>query len=328
MRRLFPLYIVLLALLGSCRSGGTEQEPMDLLGTVPWQREEWDRCARELEEHLGPESRESQMGALDAAFYDIMFRDGAMADYLVQDKGPQQLLVQGNNYLCLPSTLTFTVKDGAAVAGLFTLHVSGTDVNADGSLDSGDQVSMDFTGESAGLQFLASPVQMNGGTASATVRFLSDGYQLAQLSLSSADFRFDPASFFLGVTQLTLALPGGICIRGSIEGTRLWNALRVLTDMVPEQEAQEAIREASAAMQLSVYYGDQPNLARATLDMGPYHILNRYDDYWTWTLLIHTADGSTLGLADFFSAQAFSNLLKDSSAFIQAWQALMPHLLS
>ena len=210
MRRLFPLHIALLALLSSCRSDGTGQEPMDLLGTVPWQREEWGRCAREIEEHLAPEGRESQMSALDAAFYDILSRDGALADYLQQEKGPLQLLVRGNRYLCLPSTLSLTVKDGASVAGSFSLHLSGSDVNGNASLDEGDQIDLDFTGESAGLQLLASPVQMSGAVASATVRFLSDGYQLAQLTLESADFRFDPESFFLGVTQLALDLPGGI----------------------------------------------------------------------------------------------------------------------
>lgn len=328
MRRLFPLHIALLALLSSCRSDGTGQEPMDLLGTVPWQREEWGRCAREIEEHLAPEGRESQMSALDAAFYDILSRDGALADYLQQEKGPLQLLVRGNRYLCLPSTLSLTVKDGASVAGSFSLHLSGSDVNGNASLDEGDQIDLDFTGESAGLQLLASPVQMSGAVASATVRFLSDGYQLAQLTLESADFRFDPESFFLGVTQLALDLPGGISIRGSVEGTRFWNALRGLTDMVPEEQARAFVQEVSAAMKLSVYYADMPDLARAALDVGPYHILNRYDDYWTWSLILHTADGSTLQLRDFFSAQAFSNLLQDSEAFILAWQSLMPHLLS
>ena len=55
--------------------------------------------------------------------------------------------------------------------------------------------------------------------------------------------------------------------------------------------------------------------------MEPLHILNRYDDYWTWTPVIRANNGTRVQLeSDYLS-------LGVTMSFYRDWKNLMPHII-
>lgn len=289
-RRIFKYLLPgALSLVFSCDKAGQPVVPVsDGKDGAAWQKEQWDACSRELQKHLDTEGREVQLSTLDAAFVAIMKADIGTGD-------SRTIPFQSGGASC-----EAVIESNAQDAALKVFREGELVGSFSGNTDS-------FTGEAAGISLVAK-------TEGETV-LRSRDVVLASLNTAAAD---------PGKTSLQLDLITGISIRGTVDGTRLWNAIRSLQDASSEEQARGFVQEAASAMDLPVYYEGDYSTARAKLTLEPEHILSRYDNYWTWRVVILTVSGETLLLKE---SSPLKLVFDGTLPFYQAWHSLMPHIV-
>ena len=124
--------------------------------------------------------------------------------------------------------------------------------------------------------------------------------------------------------EVSLALPEGISLMGSVEVRRLWEAIRAISDAETREQVVPLVDEADAALHIDVYYEGDDSTPRARVSLRPLHRLSRYDDYWTWDFIIRTSSGEVLDDA----WNALGSIDGATATFVKAWRDLMPHILS
>ena len=85
--------------------------------------------------------------------------------------------------------------------------------------------------------------------------------------------------------------------------------------------------ENQLTIDIKVYYEGDLSEARGYLTVVPLHYKNRYDDYWTWELVLMAADGTKVDRNTFFVDQFMASDNDEKSAFYNAWNNLLPHIL-
>jgi len=287
MRRLISYLLVLtLPIITSCGKGsGGGDEPYAFRDDSFWQKGQWDICIEEFRNHLDPNVRMDEMRTLDAAYVAILSADKAgVIPFTTADGVACELLIERWD-----DKAKATVKRAGEAIGIFTKD--------------GDK----YSGESTGIRLNANPLSVSSEEIHADIVFEAEGITLATLKADGP----------LELVEAVLDLPAGISMRGNIEAESLWATLRELTDAPTQEKATPLVEKAAKAIHVKVYYEGDLTSPRGYVTMEPYHILNRYDDYWTWTLVIRANNGTRLYLqAD-----------DPTTEFYQTWRSLMPHII-
>lgn len=294
MRRLLS-YVILCALplLFSC--GKAPEAPVQFKATSLWQKTQWDLCSQELQKYLDPYVRVNEMRTLDAAYLAILTAPETDEEsYVIPFSSggtPSEARIERSG-----NKATVTVyRDGTQV-GVFT---------QDESI---------FTGESTGIRFTATPLSVNSTEVHADITLSSQGVTLATLK---ADGPMD-------LVQVSVALPEGISLSGNVELNRLWDILRAIADEDSQEKVTPLVGEAASAIHVDVFYEGDVTTPQARVSMRPLHLHSRYDDYWTWDPIILTNEGDVLDDA----WNALGGLDDTTASFVQAWQHILPHILS
>lgn len=281
-------YIIMLALpiIISCgkASGGGDQ-PHGFKDDSFWQKGQWNLCIEEFRNHLDPNVRQDEMRTLDAAYVAILSADKA-------------------------GVIPFTTADGVACEARIE---RGEDKAKATILRAGETIGIftkdgdKYQGESTGIRLNANPLSFNSEEVHADIKLTSEGATLATLNADGP----------LDLVETTLDLPAGISMRGNIEARKLWETLRELTDAPTEEKATPLVEKAANDIHVKVYYEGDLSNPHGYVTMEPFHIQNRYDDYWTWTIVIRANNGTRLYLeAD-----------DPTVDFYNAWRSLMPHII-
>ena len=293
----------------------------------------------------------------DGQEWDYSVTDGAGKARLIISRGEEKLLfgreehrtgcevVVTDRYLSLPTDVTLTVELAGAEQGRFSLEVTGQDVNGNGELDQEDQLHLSVGTHVADFTFSLSPATLDHGELAATLAFMAGDNPIFEINLESRglemqkelqhsgseywdeSYTFYEWSFKARELLLEAHLIGGIHILGSVEEKKVQEALSALPDFPSEAQATSATATASEGVHLTVYYEDDLQTPRSTLFLSPVHILNLYDDYWTWEAAVNVMGNYTTSVNGFFSIHAFDNLIMESQSFIDSWKSLLPHLL-
>ena len=294
MRRIIA-YIFLLSLMLSCGKASTPDTPVLRKGGSAWQKTQWDRCSQELQKHLDPSVRIREMRTLDAAYLAILSAPESQEDAY---------------------TVSFTT-DGAPCEARISRSAGETCVTI---LREGQEVGVfsqdgtSFTGESTGIRFTAAPFQADLSEVHIKMDFSAEGTTLVTLMAEGPVERVD----------VNLSLPAGICLKGSVEARRLWDGLLAVADGETKEAVVPLVEEADAALQIDVFYEGDLGTPHARLSLRPWHLVSRYDDYWTWDPIILTESGEVLNEA----WATLGSIDSATLAFVQAWRNLLPHLLS
>ena len=296
MRRIL-LYLLLsvLSLCFSCGKAPRQEAPVPLRATAAWQKGQWDCCAQRMQQHLDASVRSREMRTLDAAFVAIMAAPESKEESSVIPFTTDGIPCEARILRSGKSVELSIFREGEGV-GVFTL----------------DEAS--FTGESTGIRFSADPFRADPAEVHATMVFSSEETVLVTLHADGP----------LEKVEVSLALPEGISLMGSVEVRRLWEAIRAISDAETREQVVPLVDEADAALRVSVYYEGDDSTPRARLSLRPLHRLSRYDDYWTWDFIIRTSSGEVLDDA----WNALGSIDGATATFVKAWRDLMPHILS
>lgn len=296
MRRIL-LYLLLsvLSLCFSCGKAPRQEAPVPLRATAAWQKGQWDRCAQRMQQHLDASVRSREMRTLDAAFVAIMAAPESKEESSVIPFTTDGIPCEARILRSGKSVELSIFREGEGV-GVFTL----------------DEAS--FTGESTGIRFSADPFRADPAEVHATMVFSSEETVLVTLQADGP----------MEKVEVSLALPEGISLMGSVEVRRLWEAIRAISDAETREQVVPLVDEADAALHIGVYYEGDDSTPRARVSLRPLHRLSRYDDYWTWDFIIRTASGEVLDDA----WNALGSIDGATATFVKAWRDLMPHILS
>lgn len=283
-RALSYLLLLTLPIIISCSKGsggGNTHFKDDPL----WQKGQWDLFLEEFRNHLDPEVRKDEMRTLDAAYVAVLSADKAgVITFTTTDGVACEARIERGE-----DKATVTVIRNNKTIGIFTKD--------------GDK----YSGESTGIRLNANPLSFNSEEVHADITLTSEDVTLATLKADGP----------LELVETTLELPTGISMRGNIEVSSLWETLRELTDAQTEETATPLVEKAAKAIHINVYYEGDLTTPHGYVTMKPYHILNRYDDYWTWTLVI-MANNST---------RLYMQADQPTIDFYRAWKILMPHII-
>ncbi len=295
MRRLIAyLLLAALPLCFSCDKAVKQDAPISVKGSSAWQKAQWDRCSQEIRKYLDSSVRAVEMRTLDAAYMailaaEIIDGESCVIPFTTGDV-PCEARIQRNG-----RKASVTVLRNGETVGCFTM----------------DEDS--FTGESTGIKIEAGPFSADDAELHAEIVFSSEGVSLASFKAEGP----------LELVDLSLELPEGICLMGSVEARRLWEALRAISDEDSRDKVIPLVEEAAAAVHIGVYYEGELVTPRARVSVRPHHILSRYDDYWTWEFIILTENGEVLEDA----WKSLGGLDSATAGFVAAWRNLMPHIL-
>jgi len=283
------LLLCALPLLFSCGKAAEEGSQADYKDDAAWQTAEWNKCIEKCQAYLDPNVRKEEMRTLDAAYIAILAADNEDIIPFTTDGIPCEAQIRrGENQA------EITVYRADKVVGIFS--------------QDGDR----FCGASAGLRMDANPLRADDEEVAADIVFSSEGKALATLKASGP----------LGCIEETLDLPAGISLRGSIAFHHLWETLRELTDAPTQDQAVPLVKKAASALHIQVFYEGDLSHPRGYLTMEPFHIFSRYDDYWSWTLVIRANNGTRVELEN-TDAQSLRFYLD----FYKVWKDLMPHII-
>ena len=282
------LLLCALPLLFSCGTASEGEVQGDYRDDAAWQNDQWRQCLEECQAYLDPNVRKDEMRTLDAAYIAILSSDNDDVVPFTTDGVPCEAHIRrGEN------EAEIRVFRAGELVGVFT-----TDGDA-------------YSGESTGIRFHADPLVAGSDEVDADIVLSVNGVTLAKLKANG------PRECIEG----TLELRQGISLRGSVAFSSLWETLRELTDALTEDKAVPLVEKAASDIHVKVFYRGDVSTPRGHLTMEPLHILNRYDDYWTWTPVIRANNGTRVQLeADYLS-------LGVTMSFYQDWKNLMPHII-
>lgn len=282
------LLLCALPILFSCGKAPEDVVQGDYRDDAAWQNAQWRQCLEECQACLDPGVRKDEMRALDAAYIAVLSSDNADVVPFTTDGVPCEAHVRrGENEAEIR-----VFRAGEAV-GVFTKD--------------GDA----YCGESTGIRFCADPLTIGSDEVDADIVLSVNGVTLAKLKAHGP----------LECIEGTLELRQGISMRGSVAFSSLWETLRELTDAPAEDKAVPLVEKAASDIHVRVFYKDDLSTPRGYLTMEPLHILNRYDDYWTWTPVIRANNGTRVQLeSDYLS-------LGVTMSFYRDWKNLMPHII-
>lgn len=294
MRRILSYLFMAAMLLISCGKAPEKAVPIGYKGDSVWQKTQWDSCFREFQKYMDPAVREKEMRTLDAAYIAIMKAGEQEEDsYVINfttDGDPCEARVQRSG-----NKADVSVLRKGTVVGVFSMD---------------DTI---FTGEATGIKFSANPLSVNSTEVHVSATFSSGDVTLATFEANGP----------LELVEVSADLPEGISFRGNIEARRLWDTVRAIADEDTEDKVTPLVEEAAGAIHVNVYYEGDLSTPHARVSMRPLHIFSRYDDYWTWDVIILTEGGYILDNA----WNGLGSLDDASASFVQAWQKLMPHIL-
>lgn len=293
-------YVILCALplLFSCGKAHQEAVPVNLKESSSWQRAQWENCEREFHKHLDPGVREKEMRTLDAAYVAISRADGGWEE-------SRTLSFETDG---VPSEAVY-VKDGEkASLDIFRKGALVGQFRKDGDV---------YSGESTGIRLDANPLVYSSTRVEANITLAVDGVVLGTFEANGP----------MENVEVSQDIITGISFRGSVDADDLWKTLRELTDAETEKEAVPLVEKAASAIDIKVYYEGDLSEARGYVTMVPLHYKNRYDDYWTWELILMAADGTKVDRNTFFVDQFMASDNDEKSAFYNAWNNLLPHIL-
>lgn len=282
------LLLCALPILFSCGKAPEDVVQGDYRDDAAWQNAQWRQCLEECQACLDPGVRKDEMRTLDAAYIAVLSSDNADVVPFTTDGVPCEAHVRrGENEAEIR-----VFRAGEAV-GVFTKD--------------GDA----YCGESTGIRFCADPLTIGSDEVDADIVLSVNGVTLAKLKAHGP----------LECIEGTLELRHGISMRGSVAFSSLWETLRELTDAPAEDKAVPLVEKAASDIHVRVFYKDDLSTPRGYLTMEPLHILNRYDDYWTWTPVIRANNGTRVQLeSDYLS-------LGVTMSFYRDWKNLMPHII-
>ena len=296
MRRLLSYFLIAaVPLLFSCGKAPEQAAPDGYLDSSTWQKARWDLCFQELQKHLDPGVRQNEMRTLDAAYVALL-----SADETTEESYVVPFTTDG-----VPCEARVQRSKGRAKVNIFR---KGVEV---GVFTMDDTV---FTGESTGIKFEANPLSVSSAEVHAGIVFSADGTTLATLDANGP----------MELVEVAVDLPEGISLRGNVEASRLWETVRAIADEDTEEKVTPLVEEASGAIHVGVYYEGDLSAPHARVGMIPLHYFSRYDDYWTWRLVILTDDGSILNDA----WNGIGSLDDASATFVLTWQRLLANILS
>lgn len=246
--------------------------------------------------------------------------------------------------LSLPLEAIVSVRHQGRLMGVLTLQIEGSDENADGRLGPEDRIQSRFVGESGGL-VLNGQFIYEQGECRAEADFQADGARIHRISLQAQGldmqvgtqelsnaywdemWRFTTFSAMADELHLQAEFPEGIHIRGWMESRTICETLAALPPFPTRDQAQAAVEKSAPGMHLSVFFEDDLSAPRSWITLRPAHILNAYEEYWTWEPAFLFTGGLTLSFDEFFNAIDFHTFVEDSGPFYRAWQMILPHLL-
>lgn len=297
MRRLlsYLFLIAALPLLFSCGKAPEEAAPVNYHESYVWQRNRWDSCFQEVQKYLDPYVRQDEMRTLDAAYVALLS---------AEETSEESYTVPFDTY-GVPCEARVQRSQGYAKVNVFR---NGVEV---GVFTMDDTV---FTIESTGIKIEANPLSVSSTEVHAAIVLSADGTTLATLDANGP----------MELVDVAIDLPEGISLRGNVEVSRLWDAVRAIADEDAEEKVTPLVEEADAAIHVNVFYEGDLSTPHARVSMIPLHIFSRYDDYWTWRLIIRTDDGGILNDA----WNGIGSLDDTTASFVQAWQHLLANILS
>ena len=295
MRRILPYVLSAALLLFSCGKAPEQAAPVNYQDSSTWQKARWDLCFQELQKHLDPDIRQNEMRTLDAAYVAL----------LSAEETSEQSYVVPFTTDGVPCEARVQRTEGHAKVNIFR---RGVEV---GVFTMDDTV---FTGESTGIRFEANPLSVSSTEVHASVVFSADGTTLATLDANGP----------MELVEVAIDLPEGISLRGNVEASRLWETVRAIADEDTEGKVTPLVQDASGAIHVGVYYEGDLSTPHARVGMIPLHYFSRYDDYWTWRLVILTDSGSVLNDA----WNGIGSLDDLSATFVLTWQRLLANILS
>lgn len=296
MRRICAyMLIIALPLFFSCGKASRQDASAPMRTSSLWQVVQWDKCSKLLRKCLDSSVRAHEMRTLDAAFAAIL----ASSEPL-----DQSCVIP---FTCEGASCEARIHRNGEKATVIILREG----NETGILSMDDN---SFSGESAGISFTASNTCPDDTEIHAGFSLSSDGTTLSTLKADGSP----------ELIALTLELPAGIVLSGEVEGRRLWDILRGIADDGSEDKVTSLAGEADAAVRIGIYYETDPDSPHARLSIRPFHLVSRYDDYWTWEFIVLTEDGDVLNEA----RNPLGDIFSGTAAFVRTWRGLMPHILS
>ena len=226
------------------------------------------------------------------------------------------------------------------------LDLQGEDLDKNGILDLQDALALTAEALAADYSVRFAPCRLSGGEASLACFLSAGGEDLIRYALSTRglrdfsrektpnypawdeSFRYKEWELNAEVLEIEADYIGGIHLKGRVESRKLREILVRITPALSQAEVEALAAQASACLHVNWYYEDRLDMPRAVLVMLPAHILNRFDDYWTWEPGIRCNDGSTCSLEAFFSGSSFNDTRDGLRAFLQRLGYLMPFLFS
>ena len=251
--------------------------------------------------------------------------------------------VETVRYISIPLRGGFTIrKDGRDMADV-TLDLQGRDANRDGLLGTEDELELTVEAVAADFSYALSPCRLTGGEVAFTLLFSAHDGALMRLTAQTHGLRLEKrektldypywdesfryAETFIDADAIDLEadFPAGIHARGSVDSQPFRAALRRISPEMNEEEVRALCEEASACLHISLFYEDNLEEPRAALTILPVHILNRYDDYWTWEAGLLFPGGLSCSLEAFFNSSRYDSLKSDFRSFLQRLQVFMPY---
>jgi len=294
-RAALRLILLALPLLFSCGKAREQAPPVNFKSSSVWQKTCWDRCSAELQKYLNPSVRAAEMRTLDAAYMALLTADhpseGSYSVPFTTDGVPCEARIERET-----DAAAITIIRKGDVIGVFKKE------------------SAVYKGESTGIKINMDPFSLDSEELHANIEFSSRGAVLVRLEAEGP----------MELIDVNLTLPEGISISGSFEARRLWELLKLIADEDTESGVAPLARDASDAIHVGVFYEGDLSAPRAKVSVAPLHYLNRFDDYWTWNIVVVTDEGDILN--DVW--KAIGSVDNATATFIQSWRRLMPHILS
>ena len=236
-------------------------------------------------------------------------------------------------------------KEGRRMADI-RLDLQGEDLDQNGILDLQDALSLTAEALAADYSVRFAPCRLSGGEASLACFLSAGGEDLIRYALQTRglrdfgsektlnypdwdeSFRYKEVQLNAEVLEIEADYIVGIHLKGQVESRKLQEILDQITPTLSQAEVEDLVAQASACLHVNWYYEDRLDEPRAVLVMLPAHILNRFDDYWTWEPGVRSNDGSVCSLQEFFSGSPFNDSLDGLRAFLQRLRSLMPFLFA
>lgn len=242
----------------------------------------------------------------------------------------------------LKGSLSIT-EEGRKMADI-SLDLQGTDADNNGILGLEDELTLNAEVLAADFSLILAPCRLTGGEASFICVFSAVSGQLVRYAVQTRGLRADSTEKTLedpywdeswryedvrldaDALEMEADYPGDIHIRGWVESRKLRDILARFNPSLTEEETGTLAVEASSCLHLGWYYENDLEKSRATMTVRPKHILNRYDDYWTWEYGVLCNDGLSCSVSEFFSGSRFQDFRSDFQDFSRHLQYLMPFL--